>query len=506
MKSLLRMEQIDKQFPGVHALKAVSLEILPGEIHALVGENGAGKSTLIKILCGALAKDTGTIFWEDEVVEINSPASAAELGITVIYQELTLVPPLDVGQNIYLGREPAGRIPGTVDWAQLYRDADELLQRLQLELPLHTPVEQLPVAQQQMVEVTRALSMAARLIVMDEPTSALTERETELLLARMRVLREQGVSIIFISHRMEEIFAIADRVTVLRDGAVIGTEPTSALDEDRIVQMMVGRDLKLLPEARDTSTVSEEVLLEVVGLSRKPQLHEVDLTLRRGEIVGFAGLVGAGRSNLAETLFGITPAETGTITLAGERVTIKSPQEAIALGMGFVPEDRKRQGLFLQMAVTLNIVISELPRYSRASVLNFRRMREVAQDFVDRLRIRTPGLQQRVENLSGGNQQKVVIARWLTMKPRLLILDEPTRGIDVGAKAEIHELIQRLANQGMTILMISSELPEVLGISDRIVVMREGRITGELSREEATEDAIMRLAAGVETATKETTI
>ena len=506
MKSLLRMEQIDKKFPGVHALQAVSLEILPGEIHALVGENGAGKSTLIKILCGALAKDTGTIFWEDDEVEINSPASAAELGIAVIYQELTLVPALDVGQNIYLGREPAGKIPGTVNWSQLYQDADELLQRLQLNLPLRTPVEQLTVAQQQMVEVTRALSMAARLIVMDEPTSALTERETELLLARMRVLREQGVSIIFISHRMEEIFAITDRVTVLRDGAVIGTEPTSALDEDRIVQMMVGRDLKLLPEARDTATISEEILLEVVGLSRKPQLHAVDLTLRRGEIVGFAGLVGAGRSNLAETLFGITPAETGVITLAGERVTIKSPQEAIALGLGFVPEDRKRQGLFLQMAITPNIVISELPRYSRASVLNFRLMREVAQDLVDRLRIRTPGLQQRVENLSGGNQQKVVIARWLTMKPRLLILDEPTRGIDVGAKAEIHELIQRLANQGMTILMISSELPEVLGISDRIVVMREGRIMGELSRAEATEDAIMRLAAGVETATKEATL
>ncbi|MEA3308905.1 MAG: sugar ABC transporter ATP-binding protein [Chloroflexota bacterium] len=506
MKSLLRMEQIDKRFPGVHALKAVSLEILAGEIHALIGENGAGKSTLIKILCGALAKDGGTIFWEDEAVQINSPSRAAELGIAVIYQELTLVPHLDVGQNIYLGREPAGKLPGTVAWTQLYREAGELLQRLQLDLPLRTPVEQLTVAQQQMVEVSRALSMDARLIVMDEPTSALTGRETELLLARMRVLREQGVSIIFISHRMEELFAIANRVTVLRDGVVIGTELPEALDEDQIVQMMVGRDVKLLPEVRDISSISDEVLLQVQGLSRQPHLHSVDLTLRRGEIVGFAGLVGAGRSNLAETLFGITPAEAGTLTLAGERVTINSPQEAIALGWGFVPEDRKRQGLFLQMAITPNIVISELPRYSRASILNFRQMQEVAQDFVERLRIRTPNLQQTVANLSGGNQQKVVIARWLTLEPRLLILDEPTRGIDVGAKAEIHELIQQLANQGVTILMISSELPEVLGISDRIVVMREGRITGKLSREEATEDAVMRLAAGVRTATKETTI
>ena len=429
-----------------------------------------------------------------------------ELGIAVIYQELTLVPHLDVAQNIYLGREPAGKIPGTVAWNKLYRDAAKLLQRLQLDLPLNTSVKQLTVAQQQMVEVTRALSMDAQLIVMDEPTSALTERETELLMSRMRGLREQGVSIIFISHRMEEVFAIADRVTVLRDGAVIGTARTASLDEDQIVQMMVGRDVKLLPDTRKPEIIGAEPLLQVRGLNRDPSLHEIELNLWRGEIVGVAGLVGAGRSNLAETLFGITPAETGTITLDGKEVKIKSPREAIALGMGFVPEDRKRQGLFLQLAVTPNITISELSRYSRASVLNFKQMREVAQDFVDRLSIRTPNLQQQVENLSGGNQQKVVIARWLTLKPRLLILDEPTRGIDVGTKAEIHELIQQLANEGVTILMISSELPEVLGLSDRIVVMREGQITGRLTREEATEDAVMRLAAGVQTAPKETQI
>lgn len=498
MKSLLKMQNIDKHFPGVHALKSVDFEVAPGEIHALVGENGAGKTTLMKILSGALSQDAngGHIIWDGEQVDIQSPAQSQALGIAIIYQELTLVPYLDVGQNIYLGREPGGAVPGTVGWKRLYEQAEVQLDRLGLDLPLRTDVERLSVAQQQMVEVARALSMNASLIVMDEPTSALTERETELLFERMRALREQGVSIIFISHRLEEVFAVADRVTVLRDGEIVGTAPVDELDEDRIVQMMVGRELDLF--AGERKAERGDVVLDVRNLGREPNVLDVDLTLHRGEIVGMAGLVGAGRSNVAETIFGVTPAQKGEIILEGRSVSIHSPQEAIKLGFGFVPEDRQRQGLFLQMAVTPNITMAEMDEHARASILDFGGMRDVAQEFVDRLSIRTPGLRQRVRNLSGGNQQKVVIARWLTLQPRILILDEPTRGIDIGAKAEIHGIIRRLADDGVAILMISSELPEVLGVSDRVVVMREGRVMGELSREEATEDAVMRLAAGVE--------
>jgi len=505
MEPLLQMQKINKRFPGVQALKDVDFEVAPGEIHALVGENGAGKSTLMKILSGALAEDAdgGRIVWRGEPVDIHSPAHSQALGIAIIYQELTLVPYLDVGQNIYLGREPAGPLPGTVGWGQLYQQAQAQLDRLGLTLPLRTPVERLSIAQQQMVEVARALSMNASLIVMDEPTSALTERETEMLFERMRALREQGVSIIFISHRLEEVFAVADRVTVLRDGEVVGTAPAAELDEDRIVRMMVGREIRPFEEGQRKGN-GGEVLLEVQGLQRAPYVRDVDLTLRRGEIVGMAGLVGAGRSNVAETLFGITPAQGGEIRLEGRPLSIRSPREAIDLGFGFVPEDRKRQGLFLQMAVTPNITMAELKHHARGGVLNFRQMREVAQQFVQRLNIRTPNLRQEVRNLSGGNQQKVVIARWLTLRPRLLILDEPTRGIDVGAKAEIHGIIRQLADDGVAILMISSELPEALGVSDRVVVMREGKVMGEISRQEATEDVVMRLAAGVgENATRE---
>jgi ribose transport system ATP-binding protein len=498
METLLKMRNIDKHFPGVHALKGVTFEVAPAEIHALVGENGAGKSTLMKILSGALSQDDngGRITWRGESVDIQSPAKSQALGIAIIYQELTLVPYLDVGQNIYLGREPAGAVPGTVAWGKLYEEAAAQLDRLGLDLPLRTPVEQLTIAQQQMVEVARALSMNASLIVMDEPTSALTERETELLFERMEILREQGVSIIFISHRLEEVFAVADRITVLRDGEVVGTKLAADLDEDRVVQMMVGRELA--QSDLEAKGEAGDVILDVRNLWREPHVRGVDLTLRRGEIVGMAGLVGAGRSNVAETLFGITPAQKGEILLENRAVSIRSPQEAINLGFGFVPEDRQRQGLFLQMAVTPNIAMAELDEHARAGILDFRQMRETAQDFVDRLSIRTPNLRQRVRNLSGGNQQKVIIARWLTLEPRILILDEPTRGIDVGAKAEIHGIIRRLADDGVAILMISSELPEVLDVSDRIIVMREGEVMGELSQEEATEDAVMRRAAGVQ--------
>jgi ABC-type sugar transport system ATPase subunit len=490
--TILRMESISKAFPGVQALDEVTFEVGAGEIHALVGENGAGKSTLMKVLTGALGKDEGQIILRGAAVQIESPSDSQNLGISMIHQELSLIPNLTVGQNIYLGREPRGRLPGFIDWKSLYSDAQEILDRLNLDVDARTEVLGLSIAQQQMVEVAKALSLEADLIAMDEPTSALTGPETEVLFEVMRSLRGQGVGLIFISHRLGEVFQIADRVTVLRDGQHIGTEPIEALDEDRVVKMMVGRDLgELYPKE---PAQQDEVVLEATNLEDGYELRGVDLKLHRGEILGIAGLVGAGRTALAETLFGIHPATKGEVRINGQPVKIKSPAEAIRAGMGFVPEDRKQQGLFLNMAVRENIVMSAMDKITRWGVVNFKRADRISHEFVEKLDIRTPSLRQRIRNLSGGNQQKVIIARWLTLNPRVLILDEPTRGIDVGAKAEIHNLMNQLAKDGVGVLMISSELPEIMGISDRMLVMREGRVTGEFSRDEATQDDIMRAA------------
>jgi len=490
----LRMEGISKAFPGVQALQDVTFEVARGEIHALVGENGAGKSTLMKILTGALPRDDGRIVMRGQSVEISIPSDARSLGISMIHQELSLIPYLTVGQNIYLGREPQARIPGFIDWSALYAQAQQLLDRLNVDVDAHAEVQELSIAQQQMVEVAKALSLNADLIAMDEPTSALSERETEVLFDVMRTLEKQGVSLIFISHRLGEVFQIADRVTVLRDGQLIGTAPIAESDEDQVVQMMVGRELgEMYPRAE---VQRREVVLEAIDLDDGRELHGVDLRLHCGEILGVAGLVGAGRTALAETLFGIRPAVAGDVHLEGRQVKLSSSGEAIRLGMGFVPEDRKLQGLFLNMAVRENIVISAMDKLTRWGFVNFTEADRMAREFVDKLDIRTPGLRQRVRNLSGGNQQKVIIARWLTLKPRVLILDEPTRGIDVGAKAEIHALMSQLAQEGVGVLMISSELPEVLGVSDRILVMHEGRVAGEFDRDQATQDDIMRAATG----------
>ncbi|MFQ5859646.1 MAG: sugar ABC transporter ATP-binding protein [Anaerolineae bacterium] len=488
------MEHISKAFPGVQAVDDVTLEVTPAEIHALVGENGAGKTTLMKVLTGALPLDQGSIVLRGEPVHIETPADAQNLGISMIHQELALIPPLNIGQNIFLGREPAGAVPGTVDWASLYQEAERQLAQLGLNLTPTTPLTALSIAEQQMVEIAKALSLNADLIVMDEPTSALTERETDTLFEVMRALREQGVSIIFITHRLEEVFEVADRVTVLRDGRWVATVRIQDVGADDVVRMMVGRQLgEMYPK---TDVVIGDVVLRVEGLARAGVLHEISFELRRGEIVGMAGLVGAGRTDLARALFGIDPIDRGQIWIDGRPANVRSPQAAIHLGMGFVPEDRKDQGLFLNLALRSNITVSQLDRLSRLGFLDFAGMNQIAQTYVDRLDIRTSGVMQRVRNLSGGNQQKVVIARWLTLQPKVLILDEPTRGIDVGAKAEIHALMGQLAREGVGILTISSELPEILGVSDRILVMREGRITAELSRAEATQDVIMRAATG----------
>lgn len=502
VNTFLRMEDISKGFPGVKALQGVTLEVRQGEVHALMGENGAGKSTLMKILTGAYRPDTGRILVRGEQVDIRSPQDAQALGISMIHQELSLIPHLTVGQNIFLGREPR-RGAGLVNWNELYRQAQQLLDRLNLGISAKTEVVELSIAQQQMVEVAKALSLNPQsaenfrpgLIAMDEPTSALTDRETEVLFDVMRSLKAQGVSIIYISHRLNEIFEICDHMTVLRDGQYVGERAIAGMTEDDIVHMMVGRELgDLYPPA---GTKRGDIVLETVGLKDNLELKGVSMNVRAGEILGIAGLVGAGRTALAETLFGIRPTTAGEIRIGQQPVKLHGPGDAIKYGLGFVPEDRKQQGLFLNMGVRDNLVMSSMEQVSKLGFLNFGAIDKVSSDYVKKMNIRTPTLRQRIRNLSGGNQQKVIIARWLTLHPKVLILDEPTRGIDVGAKAEIHGLMRELAEQGVGVLMISSELPEVLGVSDRVIVMHEGSITGEFSRAEANEDVIMRAASGV---------
>jgi ABC-type sugar transport system ATPase subunit len=494
-EAILEAEHIDKRFPGVHALDDVSLTVIQGEVHAVVGENGAGKSTMMKILAGAYSPDRGTIRVDGEAVTIESPRAAQELGIITIYQELSLVDALSVGENVFLGDLPTR--PGTswqVDWPTVWSRSTELLDRVGLHVDPETPVRKLSVAQKQMVEIARALARNVRVLILDEPTSSLTERETEKLFEIIALLKNRGVGIIYISHRLGEVFRIAQRVTVLRDGVVVGGLAVQDATEDLLVRMMVGRDLsRLFPEARASDA---PVRLEVRGLSRRGVLHDVSLSLRGGEIVGLAGLVGAGRTELARCLFGADSISEGEILLDGAKVDIRSPGHAVDLGIALVPEDRKLQALIMGMGVRENLSLPVLDRLGSPLVPSRRRERALASDYINSLRIRTPHMEQRVSALSGGNQQKVVIARWLATKPKVLILDEPTRGIDVGAKAEVHALIARLAEQGVAILMISSELPEILGMSHRILVMRSGRIVADISREDATEELIMAAATG----------
>jgi ABC-type sugar transport system ATPase subunit len=412
----------------------------------------------------------------------------------MIHQELSLIPYLTVGQNIFLGREPRARIGAFIAWPELYSQAQILLDQLNVNVDSRASVQDLSIAQRQMVEVAKALSFNADLIAMDEPTSSLTDRETEILFQVMRSFKERGISIIFISHRLEEVFEIADRITVLRDGETIGTAPAADLDVDQVVRMMVGRELgELYPK---DEIEQRGVVLQATDLEDGRELRRVSVTLKGGEILGIAGLAGAGRTALVETIFGVRAATKGQIRIGGKPVRIQHPGQAIRIGMGFVPEDRKLQGLFLNMAVRENVVISALPEVSRFSFVNYSKAEKLAKEFVGKLNIRTPSLKQLIRNLSGGNQQKVIIARWLTLKPRILILDEPTRGIDVATKAEIHALMNQLAKEGVAVMMVSSDLPEVLGVSDRILVMRAGRIVAEFSREEATQDNIMHAATG----------
>ena len=494
--TLLEMRSISKRYPGVVALEDVSFTVRPGEVHALVGENGAGKSTLMKILAGAESRDAGEIFLNGEPIHVDNPHHALALGINVIYQEFNLVPHLSVAENIYLGREPAARVPGFINFRRLYGQAQETMDSLGVAVDVHQEVSRLSVAQQQMVEIAKATSRNSTIIVMDEPSATLTEYELANLFALIRELQSRQVGIIYISHRLEEVFQIADRVTILRDGRHVSTMDVSDTNRDELIRLMVGRELKESIPKRAAEV--GEVLLEVRGLTREGEFQDISFEVRRGEVLGIGGLVGAGRTEVARAIFGADRLDSGEIFWKGERVRFRSPREAIEKGIGLVPEDRKTLGLILNMAVRENITLANLDLLSVLGFVRRRQERKETDEFIRSLGIRTPSGEQEVRNLSGGNQQKVVLAKWLFTQSQLLIFDEPTRGIDVGSKVEIYELMNKLTAQGDAVIMISSELPELLGMSDRILVMHEGRIGGELSREEATQEAVMRLATGGE--------
>ncbi len=496
---LLRMTGISKSFPGVKALKSVDFAVRPAEIHAFLGENGAGKSTLLKILSGAQTPDAGTIELDGRLVQFASPAVAQAQGIVTIYQEFTLAPDMTIAENVFIGREPGSRY--FISRAKLEAETEVLAKRIGLERSPRALVRDLSVAEQQLVEIARALSMKSRLIIMDEPTSALSRAEVEKLFGIIRSLKQDGISTIFVTHRLEEVFEICDRYTVLRDGQHVGSGNVAATSLQDIIQLMVGREISLLAP-RATSYATSEVALSVQGLSRRRkssdasaiELHDVSLSVRKGEILGIAGLVGAGRTETARAIFGADQIDTGTIVVNGQPARIASPRDAINLGIGLVPEDRKLQALFLALAIRTNLSIA-----SQERIASFRffidRNKEAAlvEDYRKLLNIRMASPDQLVGNLSGGNQQKVVLARWLALQPKVLIVDEPTRGIDVGAKVEVHNLLFQMAAAGIAVIVISSELPEVLALADRIVTMREGRVTGELSRAEADQEKLMTL-------------
>lgn len=488
----LEMLNISKAFPGVQALDDVTLQVQPGEVHALVGENGAGKSTLMKILSGAYPRDQGQLILDGQPVEVHNPRQALQLGVVTIYQESNLAPELSVAENIFMGRLQM-KIFQWVAWKEVFQTAQKLLDELDAGFDAHVKVKDLSAAQRQMVEIAKALSMSARIIVLDEPTAALTEREVEILFGVIRQLRNKGVSIIFISHRLEEVFAVADRVTVLRDGKWVVTSPIEEVDESILVMRMVGRQVENLYERKSAQTGT--VVLRVNKLSGKG-FQDISFELRAGEIVGFFGLVGSGRTEVVNTLFGANKPISGAFELEGQRLSPRSPKQAIQSGLALAPEDRKLSGLILGMTVRANISLPSIWRLSRIGIINAHREKELVKEYILKLNIRTPSHETQAQSLSGGNQQKVVIAKWLARKPKVLVLDEPTRGIDIAGKAEVHRLMGSLAEQGVAILMVSSELPEVLGMSDRVLIMREGRLAGELSRQNADEAKVMFLAAG----------
>jgi ABC-type sugar transport system ATPase subunit len=491
---VVRLRGVSKQFPGVLAVDGVDLEILPGEVHALAGENGAGKSTLMKILSQVERPDAGEVEMSGEPVEFHGPGHAQKLGVAMVYQEFALAPHLSVAENLFLGREPAS--VGFINRRAEKEKAAELLGRVGLDVDPGRLVSSLTVAEQQRVEIAKALAIEAKIVIMDEPTATLAEKETEELFEVIRDLSSRGISILYISHHLDEIFRIADRVTVMRDGKVVETKPTSELDEEELVNLMVGREVgNLYPKPK---AQVGEVLLQAEGITREGALRNCSFEVHSGEILGFAGLVGAGRTELARAVFGADPIDSGKVKLDGRELRIGSPQAAIDAGIGYLTEDRKGAGLALQLGVDQNITLANVPM--KAGLLDLGAEQRTAQDRSEQLDIQTPTTKRKVQLLSGGNQQKVVVAKWLEARAKVLFFDEPSRGIDVGAKAEMFGLIGELAKEGRGIVLISSYLPELLNMCDRVVVMRGGEVAGELDREEFSEERIVALATGVEEA------
>ena len=491
---LLEMKNISKEFPGVKALQRVHFQLRPGEVHALLGENGAGKSTMIKVLGGIYKAEEGEILIDGKPVTIDSVRDARNNGINIIHQELVLVPHMTVAENIFLGREKSG--PLGIDAGGMLREAQKMLDQFDLGIDAGERIVNLSIAQQQMVEIVKAISFNCRILVMDEPTSSISDREVDELFAIMRRLTREGVGIVYISHKMSELDQVCDRVTVLRDGSYVGTRVVSQTPREELIRMMVGRELSayyVRDHVEGTPTV-----LRCVGIDDGKKTHkrvkDVSFEIRQGEIVGFAGLVGSGRSETMHCLFGLTPGSVGEVFLDGKKVAIHSPVDAMAHGISFVPEDRKVEGLYHVQSVRFNATIEVLGQFMRRLRVHEDREAEITQRFIDKMNTKTPSQQQSVGNLSGGNQQKVMIGRWLATDPKILILDEPTRGVDVGAKAEIYEIMNELTKQGVSIIMVSSELPEIINMSDRVYVMYDGRITGCISHEHLNQEEIMKLA------------
>jgi ABC-type sugar transport system ATPase subunit len=492
-EALLKIEGVSKKYGGLQALNRVGLTVRRGEVHAVVGENGAGKTTLMKILGGIVSKDEGTLAFEGEAVHFSSPLESMRAGISIIHQELSMMPSLNVIENVFTGRIKSRM--GLVPWKELEEATRRVLQRVGLEVDPHALLETLPISQQQLIEIAKALSIDAKLIIMDEPNSSLTQSESERLFEVITHLQAQGIAVIYVSHKIEEVLRISDRITVLRDGVLVGTKDRAEASVDGIIQMMVGRQLKREHKEDRKREIGPE-RLSVRGLTGK-RFTEVSFTLHEGEILGFAGLVGAGRSEVARAIFGVDAFHSGELFYEGEPVRFRSPQDAIKHGLAMLPEDRKNLALFMGMAIHFNVSIANLPwMKTRWNTIDYDRVRALVQEFIDDLNIKLGSMEHPVNTLSGGNQQKTVLARWLATQPKVLILDEPTHGVDVGAKAEIYEIIRELAASGMSIILISSELPEIIAMSDRVVAMHEGQVTGILDRERLTEELIMSCCTG----------
>ena len=489
---ILTMKGIDKSFPGVHALDHVDFEVRAGEVHALMGENGAGKSTLMKVLTGIYAKDSGSIVYEGKECSFANPREAQEAGVVIVHQELNMVKDLTVAQNLFIGREPMKGI--CVDDGKMIRESQKLFDMLEIDIDPKESMGNLTVGKQQMCEIAKAISHDAKIIIFDEPTAALTETEIEQLFKIIRDLRKKGLGIVYISHRMDEIKVITDRVTVMRDGTYVGTLITSESTKDDIVKMMVGRTIFEEPKQKSMVPADAPVVLKVEHLNAGRMVQDISFELHKGEILGFSGLMGAGRTETARALFGADIKDNGQIFVNGKEVFIKSPKDAVDNGIGYLSEDRKQFGIVLQKTIAENTTLASMKNYKKRGFIDKKKENEVAKKYVDELKTKTPGIEQMVMNLSGGNQQKVVIAKWLVRNCDILIFDEPTRGIDVGAKNEIYHLMNELVKQGKSIIMISSEMTEILRMSDRIIVMCEGKKTGEIAIEEATQESIMTAA------------